>query len=206
MSLALSAGARAVPAASVAPGARRPATAAAAAAAAPLGRRRSQRRRGPVAAPRADLHGLVSLSHAAALFPPSRPLSGASTPSRPDSSLSGGGGGAGAADPSKRDAFARVLKASLLGLGAALAAGGGGGGGGGEQRRRQQARASTAPPLQPPQRSASPAFQLPPEVLEADEEAAASESSGGWGRSHIAERLATEPASKLLPPSDGGGH
>lgn len=183
MSLAFSTGARA--ASSRAAGARLPAAAAANA---------PQRRslgRSSLLRVRADLHGLVAVSSSgsSALFPPSRQMSGASTPSRPGSSLSHGA----PADPSKREAFARVLKASLLGLTAALA-------GSGAQQQQQRAQ-------QQPQRSASPAFQLPPEVLEAEEEAAESSSgSGGWGRSHIAERLATQRVSKVAPPLDDGDH
>jgi hypothetical protein len=186
MSLAFSTGARAV--SSGPSSARRPA---AAAAAARTPRRRRARGRPSSLVVRADLHGLVAVSSSgsSALFPPSRQMSGASTPSRPGSSLSHGA----PADPSKREAFARVLKASLLGLTAALA--------GGNAQQQQQQRAQPQP-----QRSASPAFQLPPEVLEAEEEAAESSGSGGWGRSHIAERLATRRVSKVAPPLDDGDH
>lgn len=184
MSLAFSTGARAV----AAGGASRRSAAAAAATVPRRGRGRSFS-----FSPRADLHGLVAMSPT--LFPPAPSLSGASTPSqRPASSLSNV-----AADPSKREAFARVLKASLLGLTAALAGGAAAGGGGSGQRQRQQ-----TPQQQQQQRSASPPLQLPPEVLEAEEDAA--ESSGGWGRSHIAERLATMRVSKLPPLGGDDGH
>lgn len=133
-------------------------------------------------AARADLHGLVAST--GALFPPSRQLSGASTPQRP---LSAGAGG-GAADPTKRHAFATMLQASLLGVAAVLA------------QRGAKPQAQAQQPQQQQQRATSPAFQLPPEVLEAEEEAA--EGAAGWGRSHIAERLATQRVSRQFPPLD----
>jgi hypothetical protein len=137
-------------------------------------------------AARADLHGLVAST--GALFPPSRQLSGASTPQRP---LSAGAGG-GAADPTKRHAFATMLQASLLGVAAVLAQGGGAKPQPQAQQQQQQ------------QRATSPAFQLPPEVLEAEEEAA--EGAAGWGRSHIAERLATRHVSRHFPPLGDAEH
>lgn len=173
---------------------RRPA---AAAAAAPRQRRRSGRSSAAAVHVRADLHGLVAVSHGAALFPPSRQMSGASTPSqqRPGSSLSHGA----PADPSKREAFARVLRAGLTALVGTSVLAADQQRGAGQQHQQQQ-------PLGP-QRSASPALQLPPEVLEAEEEALeSSSSSGGWGRSHIAERLAMQRVSVVAPPLDEGGH
>jgi hypothetical protein len=137
---------------------------------------------------KADLHGLVASS--GALFAP--PLaSGSSTPAqRPGSPTLGGA----AADPSKRAAFAAVLHGALgflvLGGSAEASAAGSGSSGSGS--------GSSMRPVTP--------LLIPPEVLEADAQLAEEESGGGWGKSHIADRLAMQPVSRFARQSGGGDH
>jgi len=167
-----------------------------AAAAAPLPRRRPG---SACLVVRADLHGLFASK--SALFAPTAGSSGSSTPQqRPASSL---GAAAAAADPSKRAAFAAVLQGALLGAAAVVL--GAAGRGPPPAAEAAEAAAGSGGGPRPGQRSASPA--LPAEVLLADAQLADEEGGGGggWGKSHIADRLARQPANGG-PAGDDGGH